>query len=158
MDNHLTPPVLVDEAAMTGLAARLAGFVEAPLVMFLHGDLGAGKTTFARALIQALGHQGRVKSPTYGLMERYPVKNMQVLHLDLYRIVDAGELEYLGIRDLLEADTILLVEWPQNGDGALPQPDISLELADAADKRQLSWRMHTRKGRNLVSKLTNSNT
>ena len=158
MNNHLTPPILVDETAMTAMAACMAAALKAPLVMFLQGDLGAGKTTFARALIQALGHQGRVKSPTYGLMERYPVNNMQVLHLDLYRIVDAGELEYLGIRDLLEADTVLLVEWPQNGQGALPQPDLSLQLEGVGEKRQLSWQIHTQKGRNLVSQLTNSTT
>ena len=149
------PPVLVDETAMVEVAVRMSEYLRAPMVIFLEGDLGAGKTTFARALIQALGHQGRVKSPTYGLLECYPVKDMQVLHLDLYRIADAGELEFLGIRDLLDSSTVLLVEWPQNGQGALPPPDISLKLDDAAEKRWLNWQAHTQNGRNLVSKLTN---
>jgi tRNA threonylcarbamoyladenosine biosynthesis protein TsaE len=155
MNDPCPPPVLVDEDAMAEVAVRMSEHLQAPMVIFFEGDLGAGKTTFARALIQALGHRGRVKSPTYGLLECYPVKNIQVLHLDLYRIVDAGELEYLGIRDLLDPNTVLLVEWPQNGQGALPQPDVSLKLDDAGEKRLLIWQAHTQNGRNLVSKLTN---
>ena len=155
MAKHFSPPGLYNETAMTELAAQMAQHITAPLVIFLHGDLGAGKTTFARAMIQALGHMGRVKSPTYCLIEQYAVNNMQVLHLDLYRIADAGELEFLGIRDLLDCNTVLLVEWPENGIGALPSPDVSVQLDDAGEKRLLAWLPHTQEGENLVSKLTN---
>ena len=89
-----------DEVAVSSLAAIFARLLESPLVIYLEGDLGAGKTMFARALIHALGYQGYVKSPTYGLLESYAVAGFSILHLDLYRIEDPEELEYLALRDL----------------------------------------------------------
>ena len=89
-----------DEAAVARLAARFAEAVQPPLVLYLRGDLGAGKTTFARAYIHALGYQGYVKSPSYGLLETYEAGGFNILHLDLYRIEDPEELEYLALRDL----------------------------------------------------------
>ncbi|NRB71060.1 MAG: tRNA (adenosine(37)-N6)-threonylcarbamoyltransferase complex ATPase subunit type 1 TsaE [Xanthomonadales bacterium] len=141
---------VLDEAAMIALAARLATELAAPLVVFLEGDLGAGKTTFVRALIQGLGHPGRVKSPTYGLLEHYELGAMEVLHLDLYRIGDPGELEYLGISDLHDERSLLLIEWPERGEGALPAPDLSLRLQEAFTKqgvgRRLSFYAHSNSG------------
>ena len=98
-------------------ANKFASDIKVPLVIWLEGDLGAGKTAFARALIHALGYSGRVKSPTYGLLEHYQLPGRQVLHMDLYRIGDPGELEFLGIPDLLDENTILLIEWPERGEG-----------------------------------------
>jgi tRNA threonylcarbamoyladenosine biosynthesis protein TsaE len=145
----------LDEAGLAALAARMAGCLEPPLTIHLEGDLGAGKTTFARALIRALGHEGAVKSPTYGLLEHYPLARCTVLHLDLYRIADTGELEFLGIEDLLGDDTVLLVEWPERGEGALPRADLVLSLAGAGAEREFTMRACSAAGRVLVSELTN---
>lgn len=108
-----------------------------PGVIFLDGGLGAGKTTLARALIQALGVQGRVVSPTYTLMEPYNAGPNHVLHLDLYRLDDPGELEYLGLRDFDPDRQLMLVEWPEKGLGMLPEADLVLALEDDPKGRQL---------------------
>lgn len=145
----------LDEAAMTDLARRLAPALKPPLVLYFEGDLGAGKTTFIRALVQALGHTGRVKSPTYGLLEHYPLDGLEVLHLDLYRIGDPDELEFLGITDLFGEHTILLVEWPERGRGALPPADAVLGFAPgpghSLDSRHLSVYAHSRSGNELCN-------
>lgn len=120
-------------------ANKFASFVQVPLVIHLEGDLGAGKTTFARAFIHALGHEGRVKSPTYGLLEHYRLDSMQVLHMDLYRIGDPEELAFLGIEDLLDERTVLLVEWPERGEGFLPAADFVFSFAYAGEGRDLHW-------------------
>jgi len=121
-------------------ANRLAPGLHLPMVIWLEGDLGAGKTTFARGLIHALGYKGRVKSPTYGLLEHYQLDSLQVLHMDLYRISDPGELEFLGIEDLLDNQTILLIEWPDRGRGWLPDPDYIFEFSYATEGRKLIWK------------------
>jgi len=127
------------ESQLEIFAGKLALQIGTPLVVWLKGDLGAGKTTFARALIHALGYQGRVKSPTYGLLEQYQAGALQVLHLDLYRINDAAELEFLGLADLLDEYTILLIEWPDNGGRWLPEPDFIFTFAYAGQGRDLYW-------------------
>lgn len=119
---------LPDEAATVALAQRLAPAVLDGGVLFLRGELGAGKTTFARALLRALGVGERVKSPTYSLLERYAVNGRDAFHLDLYRIADAGELEWLGLDELDAPGSIVLVEWPERGRGALPAPDLEVVL------------------------------
>lgn len=121
---HLT---LADAEATGVLGAVLASTQPAMAVVHLHGELGAGKSTLARAWLRALGVTGAVRSPTYTLVERYPLAGGgEALHLDLYRIGDAGELEFLGLDD---ADARLwLVEWPDRGLGALPAPDLQVEL------------------------------
>lgn len=120
-------------------ADKFASDVQLPLVIWLAGDLGAGKTTFARGFIHALGYKGRVKSPTYGLLEQYQLESLQVLHMDLYRIGDPGELEFLGLVDLLDDNTIVLIEWPENGGRWLPKPDFIFEFAYASPGRDLHW-------------------
>lgn len=138
---------------MTRLAGQLARVIRPPLTVWFEGDLGAGKTTFIRALVQALGHEGRVKSPTYGLLEHYELPSLAVLHLDLYRIGDPGELEFLGLQDLLNEDTLLLVEWPERGNGYLPDADLVFSLAsspdDSPNARHLSLYAHSRSGNEL---------
>jgi len=118
---------LADEAATSALGAALAGTAPRGAVVYLHGDLGAGKSTLARAWLRALGVAGTVRSPTYTLVERYRLADGgEALHLDLYRIGSAGELEFLGLD---EADAALwLVEWPDRGAGALPPADLHLRL------------------------------
>jgi tRNA threonylcarbamoyladenosine biosynthesis protein TsaE len=108
------------------------------MVIYLEGDLGAGKTTFARAFIHSLGFKGYVKSPSYGLLESYAVSGMTILHLDLYRIEDPEELEYLALRDLYDEKSVLMVEWPRKGVDHLPAPDLELEFLEDADTRFIS--------------------
>lgn len=120
-------------------ANNFASDLQVPLVIWLQGDLGTGKTTFARGLIHALGYKGRVKSPTYGLLEHYQLSSLQVLHMDLYRIVDPGELEFLGLVDLLDEQTILLIEWPDKGGQWLPEADFIFEFTYADCGRDLHW-------------------
>ena len=124
-------------------ANKFASDLRVPLVIWLEGDLGTGKTAFARALIHALGYKGRVKSPTYGLLEHYQLAALQVLHMDLYRISDPGELEFLGVEDLLDEQTILLVEWPDKGGAWLPRPDFIFRFSYADQGRDLHWAAFT---------------
>jgi len=98
--------------------------------VYLHGDLGAGKTTVTRALLRTLGVGERIKSPTYSLIESYRVGDRDAHHLDLYRIADAGELEWLGLDEIADGKSLILVEWPERGGSALPRPDLVLEFGD----------------------------
>ena len=131
-------PVLIDlpdEAATAGLAQRLAPALASGGVVYLEGDLGSGKTTFARALLRALGAGERVKSPTYSLVECYELSALTVWHLDLYRIADPGELEWLGLDALDAPASLTLIEWPQRGAGRLPSPHLRVVLQQAGDGR-----------------------
>lgn len=120
---------LADESATEALAAHLARSVGGGLVLYLAGDLGAGKTTFARSLLRQLGVTERVKSPTYSLVEPYTLADgRRAWHLDLYRIADPGELEWLGVEDLADPDALILVEWPERGAGSLPAADLLIRL------------------------------
>jgi len=145
--------VFPTEQHLDDFAQRFAHDLAPPLVIWLEGDLGAGKTTFARGLIHALGYSGRVKSPTYGLLEYYQLANLQVLHMDLYRISDPGELEFLGIQDLLDDATILLIEWPDKGNGWLPKPDFIFRFSYAETGRSLRLSARTPRAQSLVESL-----
>ena len=124
MSTHL----LADEHATAALAQALASTRPQPAVVFLHGDLGAGKSTLARAWLRALGVTGPVRSPTYTLLERYPLSaGGEAVHLDLYRIGDAAELEFLGLDEF--EPVLWLVEWPERGRAGLPVPDLEVFLA-----------------------------
>jgi len=136
-------------------ANKFASVLQVPLVIHLEGDLGAGKTTFARAFIQALGHQGRVKSPTYGLLEHYQLPTIQVLHMDLYRIGDPEELAFLGIEDLLDERTVLLVEWPERGGDYLPEADFIFRFGYVGEGRDLSWYARSLRARSFDSAIFN---
>ncbi|WP_313914341.1 tRNA (adenosine(37)-N6)-threonylcarbamoyltransferase complex ATPase subunit type 1 TsaE [Tahibacter sp.] len=137
---------LADEDAVALLAAELAPQVRGGGVIYLRGDLGAGKTTFARALIAALGVQGRIKSPTYSLIESYRVGGLAIHHLDLYRIADPGELEWLGLDELQDEASLILIEWPERGGDALPAADLALNLAHADVGRTLFARAASARG------------
>lgn len=140
---------LPDEDRVGELARLMGAELHAPLVIYLRGDLGSGKTTFARSLIHGLGYPGRVKSPSYGLLESYDTGDLRVLHLDLYRISDPAELDYLALRDLFDRHTILLVEWPERGEGALPAPDLVMHFAEAPESRFVQLSSRTPAGASL---------
>jgi tRNA threonylcarbamoyladenosine biosynthesis protein TsaE len=137
---------LVGEEAMMGFGARLAAVTGAVGVIFLEGDLGAGKTTLSRGLIRGLGHVGAVKSPTFTLVEPYEIGSLRAYHFDLYRLVDPEELDYLGIRDYLEEDALCLIEWPDRGAGFLPKPDMTITIRPQAQGRSLLLSPHGSRG------------
>jgi len=129
------------ESAQLRLGARLAELLRPYRgTVYLRGDLGAGKTTLVRGLLRGLGYQGAVRSPTYTLIEPYETVEPPVVHLDLYRLADPEELDYLGLRDLLEDPGLILVEWPERGAGALPPADLELQIADAGERRRIRVR------------------
>lgn len=128
--------LLPDPEATAALGDALAATQPARAVVFLQGNLGAGKSTLARAWLRALGVTGAIKSPTYALVERYPVPGGEAAHLDLYRLAAAGELDFLGLDELAAEATLWLVEWPERGAGGLPPPDLRVDLAaDGAGRR-----------------------
>ena len=129
---------LLDEQATLAFGCQLAGLLPQKAVVFLNGPLGAGKTTMVRGLLQALGHRGSTKSPTYTLVEPYAIDGRKVYHFDLYRLGDPEELEYIGIRDYLDEPALCLIEWPEKGAGILPEPDISLELSYQGKARSIT--------------------
>jgi len=125
---------LPDSEATEALGRVLASTRLPRAVVYLQGDLGAGKSTLARALLRDLGVQGAIRSPTYTLVERYPLPDGEAWHLDLYRIAGAGELDFLGL-DGDEA-SLWLVEWPERGAGGLPAADLVVRLAQAGAGRE----------------------
>ena len=130
-------------------------------VLYMRGNLGAGKTSFCRALIQALGYEGRVKSPTYTLLEVYDLAQRTVCHFDLYRMADPEELFFIGADDYNQQDALWLVEWPEKGEGALPAADVIVELrhpeqnsdGSVGKGRQFSITACTNRGESLVKNL-----
>lgn len=119
---------LVDEAATVTFAARLAPGIKPGMVIYLHGNLGAGKTTLVRALLHAMGYIGQVKSPTYTLLELYQAGGLHLRHFDLYRFHDASEWDAAGFRDEFDGQNICLVEWPEKAHGLVPQADMEITL------------------------------
>lgn len=145
---------LADENATVAVAKVFADTLKQGGLVFLEGTLGAGKTTFSRGLIQALGHEGVVKSPTYTLVEEYPLAAVQVYHFDLYRLADPEELEFMGVREYLQPQNLCLIEWPEKGLGILPNADLTLTLSDYKEGRALNWQAHTPKGEAWQQALT----
>ena len=143
-----------DEAAMVALGGRLAQALSGGLVVYLEGDLGMGKTTLCRGIIQSLGHVGAVKSPTYTLIEPYQLEKLAINHFDLYRLTDAEELEFMGIRDYFGANSVALVEWPERGKGILPPADLVITIAQEGAGRSLQFRAETAAGAEMLAGLS----
>jgi len=120
---------LADEAATVIAGQELAMRLSAGMTVFLEGTLGAGKTTITRGILQAFGHSGAVKSPTYTLVEPYEHLSPMVYHFDLYRLGEPEELEYMGVRDYFSPQSLCIVEWAERGEGVLPEPDVIVHLA-----------------------------
>ncbi len=143
---------LADAAATEALGALLAVALPAGVV-YLYGDLGAGKTTLARGLLRARDVEGPVRSPTYTLLEPYATDGGTVLHLDLYRLADPEELHFLGIEEVEGAETLALVEWPERGTGVLPAADLSIVLDYIGGARRATVSAETARGRAALAAL-----
>lgn len=128
---------LPDAEATQAFGRELAARLEPGDLVLLHGDLGAGKTTLVRGILEGLGHSGSVKSPTYTLLEPYQLTSRTVLHFDFYRIGDSRELEFIGIDELMDADAIKLVEWPERAADRLPPPDLEITLRVEDEGRRI---------------------
>lgn len=155
---------LTDEQATVALGQALAKLCPSGINIYLYGDLGAGKTTLVRGMIQSFLPGTRVKSPTYTLVEGYelghsdnnPHDIQHIYHFDLYRLGDPEELEYLGGRDYFSGNAVCLVEWPQRGEGWLAEPDLEIILKYQQDGRMVELASHTDKGALIAQKLSNS--
>lgn len=128
---------LIDETATVAFAQQLAQHITAPMTIWLEGNLGAGKTTFVRHLLHALGHTGNVKSPTYSLVESYRLTHLDCHHFDLYRFADPEEWHDAGLTELFNPHSICLIEWPQNGGTYTPPPDLTLQLTPTENGTRL---------------------
>lgn len=128
---------LADEAATLARGEALAAILEPGTLVFLRGDLGAGKTTLVRGILRGLGHGGSVKSPTYTLLEPYNLPSYLVYHFDFYRIADSQELDFIGIDELLDSPAIKLVEWPERVEDRLPAADVEVRLHVEGEGRHI---------------------
>jgi tRNA threonylcarbamoyladenosine biosynthesis protein TsaE len=145
---------LVGEAATLEFAAKLAELCQPPLIIHLQGDLGSGKTTFARGFINRLGHSGNVKSPTFTLVETYDLELAHLYHFDLYRLKSPLELEYIGIRELAgELDVMCLIEWPERGGAELPMADLVISLEYQGESRAVDCQANSTKGQMIIDDL-----
>lgn len=144
---------IVGEAAMVQFGVELGQSLSGGALVFLDGDLGAGKTTLCRGILASFGHQGAVKSPTYTLVETYQLVNASLHHFDLYRLGDPEELEFIGIRDYLGEGNFCLIEWPNRGRGILPEPDLEVAITVAGEGRDITVAALTESGKNALLKL-----
>jgi tRNA threonylcarbamoyladenosine biosynthesis protein TsaE len=149
---------LADETATIAIGSGLAAVVKSAtvqqaLVVYLNGDLGAGKTTLTRGFVRGMGHVGNVKSPTYTLVEPYELGEWRVFHFDLYRLADAEELEYMGIRDYFNNDCCCFIEWPEKGVGLLAKADLIINIAYQDEQRVIKLQAETAHGEQVVTEL-----
>lgn len=142
---------LPGEEDTIALGAALGGACKNAAVIFLSGELGAGKTTLCRGLLSAFGHSGAVKSPTYTLVEPYEFESINVFHFDLYRLGHPEELEYMGIRDYFNNASLCIVEWHEKGKGILPQPDMIVGLTHYGDKRRATLTSQSPLGLQIIT-------
>ena len=145
-----------DRAATEALGAALAAGARAGRVIHLRGDLGAGKTTLVRGLLRALGHTGRVKSPTYTLVEPYDLSSLHFYHFDFYRLKNQEEWEQAGFREYFNGEALCAVEWPERAHGLLSPPDLDIELRFEGEHRSARLSAHSALGESWLSLLRSS--
>jgi tRNA threonylcarbamoyladenosine biosynthesis protein TsaE len=139
-------------AEMEALGAKLAAHLGNTRLIYVHGPLGAGKTTLVRGMLRALGHAGAVKSPTFTLVEPYAFEHFN--HFDLYRLNDPKELEFLGVRDYLHGEGVCVVEWAERAEGALPTPDLDIMISPTGTGRMVQITTHTDHGKATLEALS----
>lgn len=149
---------LNDEAATLACGAHFAHTLLPGLVVYLHGDLGAGKTTFVRGVLHGLGHTGKVKSPTYTLVEPYDIElnnnfKCQLYHFDLYRFISEDEWDAAGFRDYFNQQSICMIEWPEKASHVLPESDIHIHLSMFKEARKIQFSASSQIGKECLKKL-----
>lgn len=144
---------LPDEAATLAFGSRLAHALEPGLFVALSGNLGSGKTTLARGILRGLGYQGRVKSPTYTLVELYSLSKLDLYHFDFYRFNESQEWLDAGFRDYFEPRSVCVVEWPERAQGLLPTPDLKIALSEEAGGRRVNIAAETEHGKRCLDRL-----
>jgi tRNA threonylcarbamoyladenosine biosynthesis protein TsaE len=144
---------LADEAATLALGGVLARHLQPGLAIYLHGNLGAGKTTLVRGLLSHLGHVGKVKSPTYTLVEPYVISGLNLYHFDLYRFIDEEEWDSAGFRDYFNAQSVCLIEWPEKAGDLLPDADIDIHLSPKNEGREATLTANSNAGKACLAEL-----
>jgi tRNA threonylcarbamoyladenosine biosynthesis protein TsaE len=152
-DSPILTRYLADEAATQDLGRDLASTLTPGMVIWLSGDLGAGKTTLVRGLLRAFHYHGRVKSPTFTLVEHYPFSSFNLYHFDLYRFADPDEWEDAGFRDYFNEHAICLVEWPEKGVGCLPRADLLIRLEILGENREARMQGMTEVGKRCLERI-----
>lgn len=145
-----------DAASMEKVGKRLARVGLQQGVLFIHGELGAGKTTLVRGMLRGLGATGPIKSPTYTLIEPYALGHLCVYHIDLYRLNEPSELEYTGLRDHLDDAALFVVEWPERALRWLPSPDLAISISILSEGREVRFTPHSALGTRFASAATES--
>jgi len=145
-----------NEGKMMALGGEFARAMVPGMIIYLNGDLGMGKTTFARGFIRALGHSGAVKSPTFTLVEPYEFPEVTVYHFDLYRLGDPEELEYIGMRDYFECGSVCLIEWSERGRGFLPPADLVINIERKGQGRMVKLLALSTLGKGLIESVSES--
>lgn len=145
---------LPDEQATLKLGGNLAAAIVPGLFIALTGDLGSGKTTLARGILRGLGYEGRVKSPTYTLVELYKVFRLDLYHFDFYRFEDPGEFLEAGFQECFDGHNVCLVEWPERVQGLLPQADLDIRISIEGEGRRIDISADTELGKHCLARLT----
>ncbi len=144
---------LADENATLSLARRLAALLRPGMVIYLRGNLGAGKTTLVRGVLHALGYGGRVKSPTYALLETYQAAGLELRHFDLYRLHSEEEWDMAGFRDEFDGNNIFFIEWPEQALGLIPPADLEIDFSIVAQARSVAIRGCSEAGKSCIKQL-----
>ncbi len=153
MQTH-KPLLIHNAAAMEAIGGKLANACPKGSILHLNGELGVGKTTLVRGFLRALGHTGKVKSPTYTIVEPYQIDELtSIYHFDFYRLGEPEELDYLGIRDYLENKSICIIEWPEKGGDFTPPPDVEIQISyQHTNNRLLEIKANTEIGQKIINK------